>query len=460
MVISTEMAETSPPAPTTEEVGNTFVQQYYGVLLAQPDLAHRFYEESSVLGRPGPNGLMVKVTTLQGIKQMILSFDYIGCKAEIKTVDSLDSCKEGVIVLVTGWLTGKDHVTRSFSQTFFLAPQPTGYYVLNDVFRFVDEVKASTPSESEFSDANENAASTPSTPKQESAHAPIQLDQSPRSPPKAASQGSEACESSDTKDSPDSDSVVKEVVSEQPLSSSQNGGLTVSVKSVPKDQENRPKMSYASIVAKESTVTSPVHTPTVIVKASSTHYLDRASPKAAAAAPPSNNRAPQKSITLTEGKAIYIGNLPSDITDEQLDEVLKTFGPVKKDGIQIRKYNDGFCYGFVEFVSSSAARSAVEAHHIMIGSNEAYITEKKSPNQGNNGRGKFASGKGDFRNDSYRNRENVREGRSYGGSQNGNRDGDFGGQYKSPRGSNGESRQRVYQNGGGSTPRGRSSGSK
>lgn len=97
---------------------------------------------------------------------MILSFDYIGCKAEIKTVDSLDSCKEGVIVLVTGWLTGKDHVTRSFSQTFFLAPQPTGYYVLNDVFRFMDEVKASTPSESEVSDANENAVSTPSTPKQ------------------------------------------------------------------------------------------------------------------------------------------------------------------------------------------------------------------------------------------------------------------------------------------------------
>lgn len=86
----------------------------------------------------------------------------------------------------------------------------------------------------------------------ESAHAPIQLDQSPRSPLKAASHGSEAeaCESADMKDSPDSnDSVVKEVVSEQPLSSSQNGGLTVSVKPVPKDQENRPKMSYASIVS-------------------------------------------------------------------------------------------------------------------------------------------------------------------------------------------------------------------
>lgn len=84
----------------------------------------------------------------------------------------------------------------------------------------------------------------------ESAHESVQLDQSPRSPPKATSLGSEACESSDKKDSPDSNSsVVKEVVSEEPLSSSQNGGLTVSVKSVPKDQEDPPKMSYASIVS-------------------------------------------------------------------------------------------------------------------------------------------------------------------------------------------------------------------
>lgn len=63
-VISTEMAKTSPPAPTTEEVGNKFVQQYYAVLLAQPEIAHRFYGESSVLGRPGPNGHMINVTTL------------------------------------------------------------------------------------------------------------------------------------------------------------------------------------------------------------------------------------------------------------------------------------------------------------------------------------------------------------------------------------------------------------
>jgi len=47
----------------------------------------------------------------------------------------------GVIVLVTGCLTGKDNVRRKFTESFFLAPQDKGYYVLNDAFRFVEEDK-------------------------------------------------------------------------------------------------------------------------------------------------------------------------------------------------------------------------------------------------------------------------------------------------------------------------------
>lgn len=45
----------------------------------------------------------------------------------------------GVHVLVTGYLTGKDNVVRDFTQSFFLAPQERGgYYVLNDMFRYLD----------------------------------------------------------------------------------------------------------------------------------------------------------------------------------------------------------------------------------------------------------------------------------------------------------------------------------
>lgn len=60
-------------------------------------------------------------------------------KAEIMTADAQDSMKDGVILLVTGFLTGVDNMRRRFTQTFFLAPQHIGYFVLNDVLRYMDE---------------------------------------------------------------------------------------------------------------------------------------------------------------------------------------------------------------------------------------------------------------------------------------------------------------------------------
>lgn len=66
--------------------------------------------------------------------------EYSEYKSEIKTVDAQESYNSGVLVLVTGYLTGKDNVKRNFTQSFFLAPQDKGYFVLNDIFRYVDEV--------------------------------------------------------------------------------------------------------------------------------------------------------------------------------------------------------------------------------------------------------------------------------------------------------------------------------
>lgn len=44
-----------------------------------------------------------------------------------------------MLVLVTGYLTGADNSRQKFTQSFFLAPQDTGFYVYNDVFRYVVE---------------------------------------------------------------------------------------------------------------------------------------------------------------------------------------------------------------------------------------------------------------------------------------------------------------------------------
>lgn len=52
----------------------------------------------------------------------------------------MESLNGGVLVVVSGSVKSRDvYVQRRFIQTFFLAPQEKGYYILNDIFQFIDE---------------------------------------------------------------------------------------------------------------------------------------------------------------------------------------------------------------------------------------------------------------------------------------------------------------------------------
>ncbi|GMP55888.1 hypothetical protein CsSME_00020563 [Camellia sinensis var. sinensis] len=67
-----------------------------------------------------------------------MSLNYTG--VEIKTAHSLESWNGGVLVLVSGSVHTKDFSgRRKFVQTFFLAPQEKGFFVLNDIFHFIDD---------------------------------------------------------------------------------------------------------------------------------------------------------------------------------------------------------------------------------------------------------------------------------------------------------------------------------
>lgn len=87
--------------------------------------------------------------------------DYPNHKTEINTADAQKSYKEGVTVLVTGCQTGKDNLKRKFAQSFFLAPQDNGYFVLNDVFRYVEDGE---PLENHKVNGVNDAPRVPSTP--------------------------------------------------------------------------------------------------------------------------------------------------------------------------------------------------------------------------------------------------------------------------------------------------------
>lgn len=58
-------AQTNGSPPDPKSVGNAFIKQYYSILHDNPQFAHRFYHDISELSRPGPDGQMNSVTTLQ-----------------------------------------------------------------------------------------------------------------------------------------------------------------------------------------------------------------------------------------------------------------------------------------------------------------------------------------------------------------------------------------------------------
>ncbi|XP_073031134.1 uncharacterized protein [Primulina eburnea] len=129
---------TPRPRYSAQEVAKAFVTKYYMILNKSPEIAHKFYQESSLLGWPRLNGDIKTVTTLSGINGEIMSSDYKYCLFETETVEFQESLEGGILIAVAGLLTLKDDVIKGFSQTFFLAKQEDGFFVLNDILQVVD----------------------------------------------------------------------------------------------------------------------------------------------------------------------------------------------------------------------------------------------------------------------------------------------------------------------------------
>ncbi|KAH9298846.1 hypothetical protein KI387_030528, partial [Taxus chinensis] len=407
--------QVSPTVPSASVIGNAFVHQYYNVLHQSPQMVFRFYNDSSKLGRPEPNGELSCITTMEAINEKIVSLDYGEYKAEIKTVDSQESFNHGVLVLVTGALLGKT-VRRNFTQSFFLAPQEKGFFVLNDVFRYLEEPQQLEPRSGLFNGASDQAINAPPAeaveelaPVQELHEAEEQAPQLDEELPVEEERAfpSEHEEGSGAEEEASSLETAEVVQSEQPVAAD------ISV--VP--PEEAPKKSYASIVKVTKKYSSPVQAPAVVRTVSANvewqAIVPTQSPLASEPlAPPS---APESSNSIeaeADGCSIYIKNLPLNATTTQLDEEFKKFGPIKPGGIQVRSNKQhGFCYGFVEFESSSSVQSAIEAAPI-IGGRQAYVEEKR-PAGSKAPRGRFQPGRGGFRNDVTRGRGGY-GGRGYG----------------------------------------------
>jgi hypothetical protein len=64
--------------------------------------------------------------------------DYQDCKVRVTNVDSQAS-DSNIVIQVIGEMSNKSEPHRKFVQTFILAAQTNGYFVLNDIFRYISD---------------------------------------------------------------------------------------------------------------------------------------------------------------------------------------------------------------------------------------------------------------------------------------------------------------------------------
>ncbi|PKA49732.1 Nuclear transport factor 2 [Apostasia shenzhenica] len=364
--------------PSPQVVGAAFVQQYYCVLYQSPDQVHKFYQDSSILSHQDSNGSMTSVTSLQAINDKLLSLDFSNYTAEIESVDSQASYKDGVLVLVTGSLTGKDYIRHKFTQSFFLAPQERGgYVVLNDIFRFVDSSQPRDVNQVILNSTNDDASVAASTPEPE----PILLEE-----PLVANGVDHEASEEDTNESQETSShqengtlaIMDRVAADPEVHVGQSDDQPVHEATASVYQEDGPKKSYASIVMvyKDSSSPVPVSVPVSKPKASlpkaDNEKADKTNAEKQSILPSktsstseapvcnSNNLSENNTIDV-EGYSIYIRNLPLSTTPDQVEEEFGKFGPIRPGGVQVRNHKvERFCFGFVEFESLDSMLAAIK----------------------------------------------------------------------------------------------------
>ncbi|XP_013598849.1 PREDICTED: putative G3BP-like protein isoform X1 [Brassica oleracea var. oleracea] len=377
-------------------VGRAFVMQYYEILHKHPQHLHRFYHEISKVGRVGQDGVMRDFYTLEGIREELdtLSFGDFE-SAKITSYHTQESHSGGFIVLVTGWFTLKDAPKRKFTQTFFLAPQENGYYVLNDILRFDNGPEA----------LDGDGSLTPF-------------------PVTGGIQGSEqaALASVDSvckEVSKDNASVAKESILvsdsvndeappdiEKAYNKIRGDSMKIS------DPENVSKKSYASVVAKDKSGVSAGSSPSpkqipkdqelqVISDVSAEQKVkDQCHQVSSDLSPVEKSDAVFEAVddteygynqgfeAVAEGTSIYVKHLPGNATIDMLETEFKKFGAIGNGGVQvISQKGFGYPFGFVEFKDADAAQKAIEASPLMIGGQKAFVEEKRSTARGNWGRG-------------------------------------------------------------------------
>ncbi|XP_039048338.1 nuclear transport factor 2-like [Hibiscus syriacus] len=406
------MAATSYPGPV--QVGSYFVGQYYLVLQQQPDLVHQFYSENSTVVRVDGDSSESASSMLQ-IHTLVTSLTFTAI--EIKTINSLDSWNGGVLVMVSGSVKIKDFSgRRKFVQTFFLAPQEKGYFVLSDILQFIDDEMTSKHPASSLQENKHDSQLNLSSTAAEPPFSDYVLEEEAREYVNSVHIDDDPVDEYSLPEQPQEEDFEAEVVEEEAPATHHSVVSTVQeTPAMPLEEPvgEAPRKTYASIlrVPKEQSISSVQPRPSYNKTPRSTsdweHIPEPASQQSHHAWADVRESTAEKAVEeglvseedeyTGEYKSVYVRNLPSTVTATEIEQEFKNFGRIKLDGVFIRNRKDvvGVCYAFVEFEDICAVQNAIKASPIPLGGRQVYIEERR-PNSSSIRGGRRGRGRGSY----------------------------------------------------------------
>ncbi|PWY79562.1 hypothetical protein BO70DRAFT_50389 [Aspergillus heteromorphus CBS 117.55] len=427
-----------------DEVGWYFVEQYYTNMSRSPEKLNLFYSRRSQLVF-GTEAESVQVAVGQkAINDKIKQLDFQDCKVRVLNVDSQASF-DNILISVIGEISNRSEPSRKFVQTFVLAEQPNGYYVLNDIFRYLAdeeeeiETEEAAPAPAPAAPADASVPEVPAQPEAETAPEAVetQVDSEPAVAQvdeklEEAEKGAEEVPATESAPQTNGDSVQEAPAEAAPEAAApaESDDLKVEEPAAPEptpvpEQKEAPAPAKESAparavpktwatIASKSGATVPVvpALPVTPVKptapaapapvASSTQSTATPPPvttESVPSQPPSNDgsgwqtaghehKKTQSRAGEEQNVLGYIKNVTEKVDAVLLKQTLSRFGKLKHFDVSRQKN----C-AFVEYGDAAAYNAAVAANPHQIGTEQIYVEERR-PRANAFGNGNYGAGRG------------------------------------------------------------------
>ncbi|GAB4841261.1 hypothetical protein Ancab_021993 [Ancistrocladus abbreviatus] len=389
-------------------------------------------------------------TTISSILQIhsaLTSLNYTGI--EIAKLKCHDSWNGGILVIVSGFVKSRNFSgRRRFTQAFFLAPQEKGFFVLNDIFQFIDEDSANQHPVPEIPevkvDSEVNASSHLEQPasnftlEEETREYVNSIHIEEDNPVDKYSIPDEQ-----KHEEPEVETVVEEALVEEslPLETAAENVQDTTPAPVNETVGEPSKLTYASILQ------SAPSQPTASVRKSapppseSYHRVQTVSPpvnpSATSFAPEGTGAGAEEVAAPVKGnhydvfsykedgthirgamRSVYVRNLPAHVTADDIEKQFKNFGRIKPNGVVIKNRKDiGVCFAFVEYEDIVGVQNAIKASTIELLGRQVFIEERRAGSEsssrgGGTGRGRGRGlGRGNYQTDALRGRGSRNAGR-------------------------------------------------